>query len=307
MTGPSPTRKPRLPPLNALRAFEAAARHQSFVIAAEELSVTPAAVSRHIKGLEEWMGLQLFHRHPQSLTLTGNGKVWLPHLSNAFSILESSTARVKRQMATDSLAISAQMAFATGWLLPRLDRFRAEFPNVELELFTHTEPPQFDHDQKLDGAILLGTGDWRDMDAHFIFSRALIPVCSPSYLRSKPNVRQPTDLLSEKLIFNGASAGDWSEWFAHVGVREVDLGSHLRFPTGFLPVQAAMNGLGFALADRSLIDFDLELGRLVVPFDIPVFIGNTAWYFVHPPGGDFEPTLRRWTLWLQREAGAFVA
>lgn len=303
MTGIHQTKKPRLPPLNALRAFEAAARHQSFVAAAEELGVTAAAISRHIKGLEELMGLTLFNRHPQSLNLTGCGRAWLPHLSDAFNILESSTARARRQTAPISLAITAHMAFATGWLLPRLDHFRNEFPDVELELFTHTETPEFGQERKWAGAIMSGTGEWPGLEAHFIFSRGLIPVCSPSYLRSRPNVREPSDLLSEKLIFADASAGEWLEWFASIGIKNLDLGSHMRFPTGFLPVQAAMNGLGFALADRSLIDSDLEMGRLVVPFDMPVYIRNTAWYFVYPPGQDFEPTLRQWAAWLQREAG----
>ena len=214
------TRQPRrLPPLNALRAFEAAARYESFVAAASELRVTPAAVSRHVKLLEARLRQPLFERRPQSLKLTPFGHSWLPTVSEAFDIIEMGTRRLQNTQRRGKVVVSAQTAFATGWLLPRLDRLYREEPDVELRLYTHTEPVDLSADSRLDGAIMLGRGDWPQCEPHFVFVDRLIPICSPSYLSSYPYLNKPSQLIAENLIVAETSPLDWLTWFAHVGMK----------------------------------------------------------------------------------------
>ncbi|WP_170135022.1 LysR substrate-binding domain-containing protein [Acuticoccus kandeliae] len=294
----------RLPPLNALRAFEAAARHESFALAARELGVTPAAISRHVKMLEATTGHALFERHPQSLSLTSYGREWLPALSEAFNILEMSTARLQRKPAQSLLSISVHMAFATGWLLPRLAHFRNEFPHINLTLNTHTVAPELGPSGPFDGVIISGTGEWEGLEPHFLFSRRMVAVASPLYLAERRRPLAPEALLDETLIVAENSAGDWVNWFAHLGMRNISINRHLTFPTGFLPVQAAINGLGIALADRTLIERDLDGGQLVVVFDAPEYISNIAWYFLHPQTGSPPPPMQAFIHWLQRQVAS---
>jgi LysR family glycine cleavage system transcriptional activator len=298
------TRKPRrLPPLNAQRAFEAAARHESFVAAASELRVTPAAISRHIKLLEARLREQLFERRQQSLKLTQFGHSLLPTVSEALDIIiEMGTQRLQNAQRRGKIVVSAQTAFATGSLLPRLDRLYREQPEVELCLYTHTEQPSLAADSRLDGAITLGHGDCSQCELHFIFANRLIPVCIPSYLSRHPYLIQPSQLISENLIVAETSASDWLKWFAHVGIKVADLPRRPVFPTGFLPAQTALNGIGIALADRLLIEADLQSGRVIAPISAPPLVRGTGWYFVHPKGRPIDEPMQRWISWLKREA-----
>ena len=299
---PDVTRRPRkLPPLNALRAFEAAARHESFVVAASELNVTPAAVSRHVKLLEARVGEQLFERRPQSLKLTEFGASWLPTVIEAFDIIEAGTRRLLSARRQRRIVVSAHTAFATGWLLPRLDALYAELGDVDLCLYAHTEPPILGADLSLDGFITLGRGDWSRSESHFLFADRLVPVCSLSYLAKRPVLSEPSDLLAETLIVAETSPSDWLKWFLHVGIKVPELQRSVVFPTGFLPAQAAVNGLGIALADLSLIGDDLQSGRLVAPTRAPPMVKGTGWYFVHVQSRGLDRPLQSFISWLKKE------
>lgn len=300
---PDVTRRPRkLPPLNALRAFEAAARHESFVVAASELNVTPAAVSRHIKLLEARLGERLFERRPQSLKLTPFGASWLPTVIEAFDIIEAGTRRLLSARRQRRIVVSAHTAFATGWLLPRLDALFAELGDVDLCLYAHTEPPILGADPSLDGFITLGRGDWSRSESHFLFADRLVPVCSLSYLAKRPVLSEPSDLIAETLIVAETSPSDWLKWFLHIGIKVAELQRSVVFPTGFLPAQAAVNGLGIALADLSLIGDDLQSGRLVAPIRAPPMVKGTGWYFVHAQSRGLDPPLQSFISWLKKEA-----
>jgi LysR family glycine cleavage system transcriptional activator len=294
----------RLPPLNALRAFEVAARHESFVAAASELRVTPAAISRHVKLLEARLKQPLFERRPQSLKLTAFGHSWLPTLSEAFDIIEMGTQRLQRPQPSGKVTVSAQTAFATGWLLPRLDRLYRDLPDMELRLYTHTEQPDLGADSRFDGVISNGRGNWPQCEAHFIFADRLVPVCSPSYVSACPTLSKPKQLISETLIVAETAPSDWPSWFAHVGMKVIELPRRVVFPTGFLPVQAAMNGIGVALADQSLIEQELESRRLIAPIAAAPLVRGTGWYFIHPQGCSTGVPLQRWIAWLQREGAS---
>jgi len=291
----------RLPPLNALRAFEVAARHESFVAAADEVGVTPAAISRHVKLLEATLGRQLFERRPQSLVLTDFGRSWLPVISEAFDLLEAGTGRLMMTRARTTLALNVQTSFAIGWMLPRFSRFHRERPDLEISLFTHVEAPDLRRDSAIDAAVLHGRGLWPGLDAHFLFSDRLVPVCSPAFLASRPRLTEPAHLLSETLMVAEPSSGDWAAWFAHLGVRGARPGRRMTFANSLLPVQAAMNGLGVALADMALIGPELDSGRLVSPFVLPPFTRGTGWYLVHAPLRRTDPAISALAAWLQRE------
>ncbi|MGE7468171.1 LysR substrate-binding domain-containing protein [Bosea sp. NPDC003192] len=289
-------------PLNAVRAFEVAARHESFAAAAEELHVTPAAVSRHVRLLESLLERQLFERRPQSLVLTRFGREWLPALTDAFNVIESSASRAFQPREAATVTLSVQAAFAVGWLLPRLADFYRLFPQIELKIYTHTETPMLSSDGRHDAMIISGRGEWPDCEATFLLPNQMLPVCSPAYLGDRPPPRQPSDLLAEALIVSEANSEDWRDWFASFGLKHVTMPRRIAFPTGFLPVQAAIHGLGISLADRSLIGDDLASGRLVMPLDAPMLNRGTGWYLVGVPGRRTDRPYHQVVTWLRAQA-----
>lgn len=296
-------RSPRLP-LNAVRAFEVAARHQSFAAAAEELHVTPAAISRHVRLLESMLERQLFERRPQSLALTKFGRDWLPALTDAFNIIESSQSQAFQSREAASVTLSVQAAFAVGWLLPRLADFYRSYPHIALKIYTHTETPMLTPEGRHDALIMSGRGEWPDCEATFLLPNRMLPVCSPTYLEQRNNLRQPSELLAESLIVSEANPEDWRDWFASFGLKHVTMSRRISFPTGFLPVQAAIHGLGISLADHSLIGDELASGRLVVPLDAPMLNRGTGWYLVGVPGRRTDRPFLHFVSWLRSQAEA---
>lgn len=289
-------------PLNSIRAFEVAARHESFVAAAEELHVTPAAVSRHVRLLESMLDRPLFERRPQSLSLTAFGKAWLPALTDAFHLIENSTIRALRPQPAATIALSAQTAFAVGWLMPRLARLKRQLPHIALRLYTHTETPDLVAENRFDAMIVSGRGTWEACEAHILLPSLLVPVCSPTFLAERPYLRRPADLLSEPLIVSEANPEDWRDWFASFELKHVEIALRVDFPTGFLPVQAAIHGLGISLADRALIDDDLRAGRLTIALPTQPLARGTSWYLATVPGRRSDDGLRQLLSWLRFEA-----
>jgi DNA-binding transcriptional LysR family regulator len=295
------SRPPPLP-LNAIKAFEVAARHESFAAAAEELHVTAAAVSRHIKLLESILDRQLFERRPQSLVLTPFGRGWLPALTDAFNLIESSTARALRPQPATTVSLSVQAAFAIGWLIPRLANFYRQLPHIALRLYTHTETPDLVSEKRFDAMIVSGRGVWANCESTVLIPNHMVPVCSPGFLAERPYLRRPTDLLAEPLIVSEANPEDWRDWFASFGLKHVEIAEKVVFPTGFLPAQAAVHGLGISLADRALIDDDLRSGRLVVALPVPALTRGTSWYAVTVPGRRRDEAFQQLLAWLCKEA-----
>lgn len=267
-----------LPPLNGLRAFEAAARSGSYVAAARELNVSPSAISRLVKLLEGRVGVALFARRANGLTLTEAGAVYLAELSAAFARIAEATQRLRGQT-RHALVVGAGPTLAMRWLIPRLPGFHALHPETDVRLSTAiagAEPMRPDWQ----AAIRLGDGAWPGLAAHFLFTAELFPVCAPALAAA---LREPRD-LAQVTILEAASAGeDWRAWLRAAGVeQQVDLRRAQQFDYPAFALQAALDGLGVAMARAPFVADDLKAGRLVRPFALAVPHGR-GWYFVHRP------------------------
>ena len=290
-----------LPPLNSLRAFEAAARHQSFAAAAAELGVTANAISHQVKKLEQHIGTLLFERLPRALVLTTEGRDFLPDVTATFEALRIAAARVAHPQRRHVVAATAPAVFAIGWMLPRLQRFHLENPQIELQLSTARRPVDLEA-EGLDATIRHGRGEWPGLIADHLFGDAILPVCSPSYLSSRPPVRTSHSLLAETLLFSAIAPNDWNDWFAHAGIKQsTGIRRRLNFGNSTLPIQAAVQGLGFALADVNLIEDELRDARLIAPVEEPKMVRGTAWYLTYRPENGSLAPLDAFRQWILRE------
>lgn len=291
----------RLPPLNAVRAFEAAARHLSFSRAADELSVTPAAISHQIKGLEEWLGVPLFHRFNRALELTEAGESYLPGVKGAMELLAEATERLCRRESAGTLTVSALPSFASKWLLPRLARFQAAHPEFDVLLQTTPQVVEFDK-QEVDLAIRLGLGHWPGLHVERLMTEDLFPVCSPALFAGPKPLKEPADLRHHTLLHDDYTIG-WDSWCRVTGVTGVDVHRGPRFTDSALMLQAAIDGRGICLARGVLVADDLAAGRLVALFDTHL-PGDYAYYLVAPPQNLQRPKVKAFRDWLFAEVGA---
>ncbi len=263
-----------LPPLNALRAFEAAARLSSFTKAALELHVTQAAISHQVKGLEAQLGVSLFRRGTRLLALTDAGAELLPALKDALDLMDDALRVVQRRHGrrrgiskAGLLVVSTLDSVAAKWLVPRLGKFRATYPNIELRLSTTNRLVDLARED-IDAAIRYGSGDYIGLHAEFLMSETLFPVCSPKLLEAGPPLIQPSDLAHHTLLHDDMPT-TWAAWLEAAGVPE--LGRHLTghvFEQSSLVVQAAVSGQGIALGRSALVMDDLASGALVQPFTL---------------------------------------
>ncbi|BBK29600.1 LysR family glycine cleavage system transcriptional activator [Stella humosa] len=289
-----------LPPLNALRAFEAAGRLLSFTRAADELAVTQAAVSHQIKSLEEWLGVLLFHRMPRRLALTDAGRELLVSIRDAFDRIEGSVARARRDDGGGPLTVTVVPSFAAKWLVPRLGRFQAEHPDIEVRIAADTRLSSFD--DGVDVAIRAGRGHWPGLVCERLMSEALYPVCSPRLLAGALPLCEPQDLRHHTLLHDDFEH-DWRMWLHAAGVDGVDWRRGPRFSDSSMVVQAAVEGQGIALARSALAQEDLKAGRLVRPFRIDI-ASDLAYYIVCPAAHTGRAKVRAFRDWLMREAAA---
>lgn len=259
--------RPNLP-LNALRAFEASARHRSFTRAAQELFVTQAAISHQVKGLEERLGVKLFHRGPRGLMLSDEGVALLPALSESFDRIGRLLERFQDGRLREVLTISAVGTFAVGWLLPRLKTFREAHPYVDFRLLTNNNRVDLAA-EGVDAAILFGDGGWAGCEAERILSAPLSPLCTPALAET---LRQPGDLARHTLL-RSYRVQDWPAWFAAAGLSEAIEARGPVFDASLTMAQAALTGEGIALAPPAMFGRDLGEGRLVQPFAITVETG----------------------------------
>ena len=289
----------RLPPLNALRSFEAAARHGSFNQAAEELFVTPSAISHQIKSLEEFLDIKLFQRNKRRVDLTAAGEKYLPSIQNALDEIDSATRRLVANPNSGAITLSVAPAFLTRWLMPRLMHFQEQYPDVELRLSASMGSVDFGHTD-IDMAVQFGTGNWRGVDADFLLGMSVVPVCSPRLLNGRHPLKAVDDLRFQTLIQVSTRLDEWRAWLRSAGIDEVGFGKELRFSSTSLATGAAVEGLGIALADRHLVSKELRSGALVVPFDIALDT-DSAFYLVKPENRPLNASMVIFRDWILKE------
>ena len=255
-------------PLNALRAFEASARHLSFTKAGMELRVGQAAISHQVKGLEARLGVQLFRRLPRGLALTDEGQALIPAIAESFGRLRASLERFEKGHFRGVVSIGVVGTFATGWLLPRLGAFREAHPFVDLRIQTNNNRVDL-AGEGLDFAIRYGNGSWRNTDAVHLFPAPLSPVCAPQIAE---RISKPADLAEEALL-RSYQPDEWPRWFAAAGVASPAIKGTM-FDSSVTMAEAAAQGAGVALLPVAMFEQELSLGRLVQPFDTKVSIGS---------------------------------
>jgi LysR family glycine cleavage system transcriptional activator len=286
----------RLPSLNALRAFEAAARHESFTVAAGELFVTHAAISRHIRELEEWLGLDLFSRTGRGVVLTEAGRQYAHRLSPLFDAMANATREVMASGSIRKLAVTVEPSFASRWLIPRLGHFSSA--HRDIEIMVDPDPRLVDiGSSEFDLGLRTGQGDWPDLDATKIADFDTFPVCSPGLLKGATEI-QPSELKHYTLIHSDSRQW-WPDWLAAAGVEGVD-GSRGPMFQSHLAIEAAEAGQGFALADTVLATNSLADGWLVRPFE-PIIKEPGGYFIVRAKGTRETPAARAFREWLMAE------
>jgi len=292
----------KLPPMAALRAFEAAAELMSFKAAAVQLHRTPSAISHQIRGLEEEMGTALFHREPQGLRLTDAGRDYFRAVHEALDALGEATGRVREGHGERIVTISLFPSFAVRWLIPRLNDFRARWPDFEIELVSSVRRVDFESGV-IDAAIRFGDGDWAGLRCDPLMVEERFPVCSPALAAGPPALRTARDLAGTILLHNGAHPGEWKEWLEAGGVTDVPAERGPVFDASNEVLAAAANGMGVALGRTPLIESDLAAGRLVEPFDQRIQSPGRYW-LVAPAATAERPPLRALRAWLLDQDGS---
>lgn len=305
----------RLPPLNALRAFEAAARLLSFKNAARELHVTPGAISHQVKLLEEHLGVALFHRLTRALELTPEAQAMLPKVQEGLESLAAAVERVRARQAVAVLTVMAPPNFSARWLVPRLARFTQAHPSLELHLASRSamidardndagQPPDGTEDTPL-VMVRFGDGHYPGARVDRLFSALYVPVCSPRLLKGEHPLRVPADLRFHTLLHDdtvveeGVRPG-WADWLRSVGLDAVDATRGPHFSDASLAVEAAIEGMGVALVLKPLVRSEIEAGRLAVPFDIAAPT-SFAYYLVTPEPYAGIPHVAAFRAWLLEE------
>lgn len=286
----------RLPPLNTLRFFEAAGRLSSFTLAAEELDVTPSAVSHGIQSLEDWLGVSLFARTSRGLALTDAGTDYLPAVRDALTRLSAASDRVPGRPPRRNLAISVAPTFGGRLLLPRLLTFQELCPDVAVHIDTTYRCAEFPRDG-VDIAIRLGHGVWPGLAAVHLLAEELVPVCSPALLKT---LGSTAALCDAPLIHVTTVSQDWSAWADAAGRGPIDCERGLKVDTIQLAIDAAVKGLGLAIGRWPLVADELETGRLV-RFCGPTVPAATAYWLVGPPETMRHPEIVAFRDWLLRE------
>jgi LysR family transcriptional regulator, glycine cleavage system transcriptional activator len=289
----------RLPSLNGLRAFEAAARHLSFTVAASELNVTQTAISHQIRRLEEELGLRLFIRQNRALALTPEARDYLPGVRAAFNDLRLATDRLLRKDDGHVLTVSTLASLAAKWLLPRLSIFQESHPGIDVRITTSTGLVDF-RAGDVDAAIRYGRGSWAGVRSDWLMADEMFPVCSPALLKGDKPLRCPEDLVHHTLLHSsGGYDDDWRLWLTAAGLpANISKQPGLSFDLILLTVQAAIDGSGVAMGRTSYVEADIAKGRLVVPFKIALPV-DAGFYLVSPEARADPPKLAAFRQWLK--------
>jgi LysR family transcriptional regulator, glycine cleavage system transcriptional activator len=298
-----------MPPLNALRAFEAAARHLSVTQAAIEMNVTPSALSHQIRGLEEFLGLRLFERRPRSIELTPHGRLLYPGLQAGFSLIRDAVAGLRAADGGRVLVVSAPPGFTSKWLVARLYRFAEAYPDIDLRISSSVSYANFTADG-VDVAIrnvpLPSPAD-PALIYEKLFDAGLVPVCSPKLIAKFGPLDAPGLLARVPLIHDDQLAGrpefpGWADWCKAAGLAGGDLGRGLRFSSADHALDAALEGAGVLLTHAILAYDELRSGRLVMPFDV-MLPSQRAYHFVCPKTKEKQRNVQAVRKWLREEAG----
>lgn len=306
---------PRMPSLNALRVFEAAARHGGFAGAAGELNVTPAAVSHQVKTLESQLEVTLFVRHPRGLELTGAGRQLLPQLTRGLDHLARAVGGLVAGDLAGRLIVNAAPSFATLWLVPRLQSFLRAYPEIQLRILNAERPPDLLKGEA-DVRLVYGAGDYPGLLTRLLMREEIFPVCAPSLLNQSP-LRRFADLREHTLLHDINTGADeptmtWRRWLRDAGVSQIDPERGVEFADSVLLTEAAVRGQGVALGRTSLVGDYLASGRLVRPLKA-ARPADYAYYLVTTHAGAEQPRIRAFVDWietqveqdaLRREAGA---
>ena len=292
----------RLPPLNALRSFEVAARHLSFTKAAAELHVTHSAISHQIKALEEWLGIPLFRRVNRGLLLTESGQAYLRPVRESFQRLGEATWRLKAKGRSGPLTVSVMPSFASKWLVPRLRRFRERHPDIDVRVSASPDLTDFDRED-VDVAVRYGRGHWStDLRVDLLIRESMFPVCSPKLLEGPLTLKTIQDLRHHTLLTDYDWRVDfWQLWLDAAGVTDLVPKHSLSFNYSNLMLQAAIDGLGVALTQNALAGDDLAAGRLVRLFEVTLPT-DYAYYVVTPSLTATRPKIVAFREWLVDEA-----
>lgn len=289
----------RLPPLNPLRVFEAAARFESFNRAAEHLHVTASAVSHQIKTLEQYLGVELFRRSVRRVTLTETGRGYLPPIRDALEQIGTATEQVLQRSGRTILTVSSAPAFANGWLVPRLAEFQLRHPEIEVRLEAGVHLTDFDTSD-VDVCVRYSARDeFPGLHAYPLFREELVPVCSPEFAREN-RIERPEDLRRLRLLHSYMRMGQWRSWLEAAGVGDIDPEAGQRFEDNNMSLEAAVSGLGIAIVNRPLVERHLRTGRVVAPFDLS-YCSEYLFHVVYPPAAEHDPKVvafRDWALGL---------
>ncbi|WP_342778656.1 LysR substrate-binding domain-containing protein [Phreatobacter stygius] len=302
-----------LPGTRALRTFEAAGRHLNFTRAADEVGLTPAAVSYQIKDIEDQLGVVLFTRTSRRIQLTPAGVVLFEAVTDALDLLQRAAGRARRlARGSAQLRLSLGARFATNWLLPRLPRFRAANPTLELTFDITDQVRDFDTDD-VDVAIRFGAGHYRPARSDRLFDTVIAPICSPKLIETGPRLETPRDLFHHTLCYadrkaEGMAWPNWRMWMAAAGIDDFDDSRCVAFAETSQVVQAVIEGGGVGLADLAMIAGDLAQGRLVRLFDIGLSVAQDyTYHLVYPERSSQDPRVLALREWLLAEAGRPIA
>ncbi len=286
----------RIPPLNALKAFEASARHLSFTRAAEELFVTQAAISHQIKSLEEFLAIKLFMRKNRSLLLTEEGQSYYLDIKDVFNALHDATERLLARGEKGAITVSLQPSFAIQWLVPRLNAFNALNPDIDVRIKA-VDQPDGSLTEDVDIAIYYGRGKWTNVNAEKLHTEHLVPVCSPLLLQGKKQINTLEDLTHHTLLHD-TSRRDWKRWFKEANIKGTNVNHGPIFSHSSMVLQAAVYGQGIALAQSVLAKPDIVAGRLVAPVS-HTLVSKNAFYIVcreHQVDNGKIAAFREWVL-----------
>ncbi len=285
-----------LPPLNALRAFEATARLMTLAAAAEELNVTPSAISHQIRSLEDALGVRLFHRINRRLALTKDGQVLLPGLSDAFRQIATALSALESNKRQGVLTVSMLETLAMHWFMPRLAFFQSTHPEIEVRISTTTRVVDLEHED-IDLAIRHGRGEWPGLSSDFLFALETIPVCSPTLATADAPLDKPADLSRHILLHTDARPDEWRDWLVSAGQPDLTPLRSLIFEKTNFSLAAAMKGIGVAITDRHIVAEDIDTGRLIAPFQ-HALNQDTGYYLVYPTNHADHPKIRMFRDWL---------
>jgi LysR family transcriptional regulator, glycine cleavage system transcriptional activator len=290
-----------LPPLSSLRSFEAVARQLSFSKAAEELNVTPGAISQQIRALEELLGARLFDRTKRSVALTRVATRMLPDIQAGLGLLSRACSNRSAPLGERTLTISVTPSFASKWLLPRLASFYDQHPDIDLRISATVELADFKRDE-IDLAIRLGHGRYPGLHAEPLFAEGLTPLCSPKILKGKGRLKTPDDLRKHRMIHDTSIPGQgehsaWDKWLAWAGAKHISARRGVRFTLAELAMQAAIDGAGILLGRLVLAEGDVAAGRLVHPFKTVLPL-DVSYFLVRSEEAAPRPEMLHFRNWL---------